>query len=908
MPDNLYDQVAETFSDFITRNVPTSGAKEPKKSETRATLYAMIGAIIDAAGAALGQVARATKAQLDAVTPDDDGTIGSVWADGDPDKNGVYKYQTSAWVLTDIPLTSVISASLSALTDRVTDVEASASRECGPFTPAVTDDTGAGFPTTGGTGSGGAIVVGNVFTAAADGFVNTRAVKAGDAITAIVNTPGQTEANWRVGGVGLGYTPFDVANLIATLSGSPSSSQVLNAAALKATIDGIDTAKFNVADILTSLAGTLTNNQVLGASALKTTVDGINTSKADKTVTVTGGGLATGGGDLTANRTVIVTKASSSDVTTGTDDTKAMTPLSAQPRFGALETGAAKQVTNFPLDGTARDGKAFVPLIKNLAGKLIASIERVTGRLVFFGWWDKEVAVSRPRNSRKYLWAIKFTDGRVLLGAKINGAAYLGVDATEAQRIVTLGGGATTGVISTLRDGRVVRSKVTVGSFDLGVVSGRNGFDFNIKQLSGGSNAVAVPDDPRPMGITLCYGQSNAGYGGSQNVNRGKILAALFPSHALGFAVSGTSHFFSYAQSGTDNTAVINDLLPLSDAFASAGWPQSLMTMFGSGIEMSYRAQGGVGPGVICHTDWWGGQPIDTFVKGTDAYTNLIAHVTRATAMATLYGRTSKCSSILFIQGENGPFDGTYQTKLDQLVTDLRTDIQAATSQASPPAIMVFQTNLSDTDGVTSNADVPLNQLAVCAARPTQAVMVGPMYFSRLTDQGIHCDAESRMMQGEIAGEVYRRIADGTGWLPLWSTAISRTTNVISITYNLPGDDMEFDPGTGQAGDGWVKPVTNYGFFYADDSSGVTISSVALAKDAAGKVRKVTVTLSGDPGSATGKTLTYAHHAYNTTADFWSTTRGQLRSRLRASEYRRLGYLVPEFVYAYACQERWTSL
>lgn len=52
------------------------------------------------------------------------------------------------------------------------------------------------------------------------------------------------------------------------------------------------------------------------------------------TLTVTGGGLATGGGDLTTNRVITVPKASSAEVATGTDDTKAITPLALTGGIG----------------------------------------------------------------------------------------------------------------------------------------------------------------------------------------------------------------------------------------------------------------------------------------------------------------------------------------------------------------------------------------------------------------------------------------------------------------------------------------------------------------------------------------------------------------------------------------------
>lgn len=53
-------------------------------------------------------------------------------------------------------------------------------------------------------------------------------------------------------------------------------------------------------------------------------------TKADKSITITGAGLAQGGGDLRDNRVITVPKASKEDVIAGTDDTKAVTPKSLQ--------------------------------------------------------------------------------------------------------------------------------------------------------------------------------------------------------------------------------------------------------------------------------------------------------------------------------------------------------------------------------------------------------------------------------------------------------------------------------------------------------------------------------------------------------------------------------------------------
>jgi hypothetical protein len=52
------------------------------------------------------------------------------------------------------------------------------------------------FPTTGGTGTSGAIKKGNAFEVSVAGTIGGQAFDVGDIIRALVNTPGQTQANW----------------------------------------------------------------------------------------------------------------------------------------------------------------------------------------------------------------------------------------------------------------------------------------------------------------------------------------------------------------------------------------------------------------------------------------------------------------------------------------------------------------------------------------------------------------------------------------------------------------------------------------------------------------------------------------------------------------------------------------
>ena len=81
----------------------------------------------------------------------------------------------------------------------------------------------------------------------------------------------------------------------------------------------------DIIGLVTALAGkaeTGHTHVIANVSGLQTALDG----KVATTTTISAGGIATGGGDLSANRTITVTKAAGSDLRTGTNDTNALTP------------------------------------------------------------------------------------------------------------------------------------------------------------------------------------------------------------------------------------------------------------------------------------------------------------------------------------------------------------------------------------------------------------------------------------------------------------------------------------------------------------------------------------------------------------------------------------------------------
>lgn len=74
------------------------------------------------------------------------------------------------------------------------------------------DASGNTYPTSGGSGGGGAILKGDIWTISVAGTLGGNAVTAGDTVRALIDTPGQTAANWAIAENNIGYVPENSAN------------------------------------------------------------------------------------------------------------------------------------------------------------------------------------------------------------------------------------------------------------------------------------------------------------------------------------------------------------------------------------------------------------------------------------------------------------------------------------------------------------------------------------------------------------------------------------------------------------------------------------------------------------------------------------------------------------------------
>jgi hypothetical protein len=79
------------------------------------------------------------------------------------------------------------------------------------------------YPATGGSGTAGAILKGDIWYISVAGIINGHVVAVGSSVRAIADTPAQLDANWDILNVGLGYVPENIANKKTTMTGNEAS-------------------------------------------------------------------------------------------------------------------------------------------------------------------------------------------------------------------------------------------------------------------------------------------------------------------------------------------------------------------------------------------------------------------------------------------------------------------------------------------------------------------------------------------------------------------------------------------------------------------------------------------------------------------------------------------------------------
>jgi hypothetical protein len=87
------------------------------------------------------------------------------------------------------------------------------------------DASGNTYPSTGGSGTAGAILKGDMWVISVAGTLGSVAIQVGDSIIANTDAPGQSSTNWNSLNVNISYVPEDQANKVTSVSGSSTNTQ-----------------------------------------------------------------------------------------------------------------------------------------------------------------------------------------------------------------------------------------------------------------------------------------------------------------------------------------------------------------------------------------------------------------------------------------------------------------------------------------------------------------------------------------------------------------------------------------------------------------------------------------------------------------------------------------------------------
>lgn len=515
----------------------------------------------------------------------------------------------------------------------------------------------------------------------------------------------------------------------------------------------------------------------------------------------------------------------------------------------------------------SRTMSMFPGAVLDAAGRVLSYYKSPDGRLTATaGFADDQTC--RPRSTRRYLWSVFGPNFRAALGLKPDGTTDMIPSTATAEAFYIDPSDFTTAYpVSNVR--RMPGNALVATCQEPG------GMVSDIMRPANKVHAIAAGASHLPLMTRLTLGQSNATNTG---VTAAIITEPLYPFHALAFEGLIDGH-----RNSLRSESAFIGFEGIYDPDDEPAWPQTMMAF---SREEKARRDGRPTSGYLYYTSHYGGQPLSTFQPGQIPYTNLMTGARMARVIAQRYGRTVDCKTVIFVQGESGPFDD-YKGPLIDLAASLTTDVQAQMQLAAKPKLIVFQTN--EYDNAATADQVFLWQMEA-ANESADIVGGGPLYFMPFeTADPIHFNVYGRMMQGEIE-DVVADIVERTGnFLPLEPARsgpkIEVVSNMLWINLDDPGEGLTFETG-------WQPSVPSKGFVCRMNGTPFVPSAVDIVDN---RIRITPgVTLSGLIE------VDYAVLTDPATLNGWANGRGLLYSSSGvASTYHAMGHPIPEDVRFY---------
>jgi len=218
------------------------------------------------------------------------------------------------------------------------------------------DASGGSYPSTGGSGTAGAIKKGDIWTISVAGTLPTsQTVEIGDTVRALQDSPGNTQSNWSIQQTNIGYTPENSINKTDIITGSESNTTLYTSA--KGVVDWM------VQGFTTFIAGKATFDSV-DSVVVSDGMDG------NKTKTI---GFANFLAAIGPNITPKVSTDADNDVVLGTDNgVYYKESLSAQFRANGLSLVAGAPVVIGGFNGASPPANLDVDSVLIVVAGLVA--------------------------------------------------------------------------------------------------------------------------------------------------------------------------------------------------------------------------------------------------------------------------------------------------------------------------------------------------------------------------------------------------------------------------------------------------------------------------------------------------------------------------------------------------------
>lgn len=277
------------------------------------------------------------------------------------------------------------------------------------------------------------------------------------------------------------------------------------------------------------------------------------------------------------------------------------------------------------------------------------------------------------------------------------------------------------------------------------------------------------------------------------------------------------------------NPATITDFDPLVSMSGVAGPVLGLTVSEGMGpgiVSSCYDNMNGFMPRCLFFNVGRSGIGYSGLKKGTNAYANLVAAVTKIASVARAKGYVPYVPGVVLVHGETDAASATYYADLLQWQTDIDTDMRpllgpAGVGQARTiPFVMNMHSSF-----LAGQIQAVLAQGKAMDDFPTRFTVACPNYqLKPYYVDGVHYNGQGYHTLGrDYLAKALMKQAFGGGWTPLWpiKAALTWTGTTLTIPFKIPEGAVSIDTSI-------VTDPGNLGYTALDGAGALPISSSAL--------------------------------------------------------------------------------